>query len=96
MGIQLTAQEMELVKQGKLDVQNINEHRKLHPIKTINVNAVDQLKLEIKEAHRLYKESIQKNKDLYQQLIENRKHKEEMRNKISGLRTKKKQMLGLE
>ena len=95
MGVQLTEEEMQLVKEGKLDPNNILEHRKLHPVRTINVNEVDAVKEEIRETNILYKHAIQKNKDLYEELVENRKKKEEYRNKIAELREKKKKLLGL-
>jgi phage-related minor tail protein len=96
MGIKLTEEESRLVKEGKLDVNNIEEHRKLHPVRTINVNEVDAIKQEIRDANILYQQSIQRNKDLYKELEESRKKKEECRNKIAELRIKKKQLLGLE
>jgi Zn-dependent oligopeptidase len=95
MGVTLTAEEQELVKQGKLDPNNIMEYRKLHPVRTINVNELDQIKLEIKQAMQEYKDSIQRNKDLYNELAANRKKKEECRNKLTELRNKKKKVLGL-
>ena len=95
MAIKLTSSEMELVKAGKLDPNNIEEHRKLHPVKTIDVNEVDSVKKEIKDVNILYREAINKNKELYDELIKNRKRKEELRNKIAELRLKKKKLLGL-
>jgi len=95
MGIQLTEEEKILVQEGKLDPANIMEHRQIHPVKTIDVNELDKIKEEIRQANVLYKESIQKNKDLYEELAENRKKKEEFRNKIAELRTQKKKILGL-
>tara|TARA_Y100000031_G_scaffold110138_1_gene121232 strand:+ start:14973 stop:15266 length:294 start_codon:yes stop_codon:yes gene_type:complete len=95
MAIQLTEQEKGLFKEGKLDPANIEEHRKLHPVRSIDLNEVDKVKEELREVNELYKESIQKNKDLYQELVENRKRKEEYRNKITELRLKKKKLLGL-
>ena len=95
MGIQLTAEEMELVKEGKLDLSKIEEHRKIHPVKSVDLNEVDEVKNEIRETNILYRDSIQKNKDLYEELVANRKKKEEFRNKIAELRIKKKKLLGL-
>ena len=95
MAIQLTEQEKQLVAEGKLNPAEIEEHRKLHPVRTINVNEVDEIKQEIRDTNILYRDSIQKNKDLYQELQENRKRKEEFRNKIAELRIKKKKLLGL-
>ena len=43
MAIKLTTGEMELVKAGKLDPNNIDEHRKLHPVRTIDHNELDKL-----------------------------------------------------
>lgn len=93
--IQLTEQEKQLFKDGKLDPSNIEEYRKSHPIKSVNLNEVEKVKEELREVNELYKESIQKNKDLYQELVNNRKRKEEFRNKIAELRIKKKKILGL-
>ena len=95
MGINLTEQEKQLVKDGKLDPAKIMEHRRLFPVKSINVNEVDAVKDEIRQANELYREAISKNKELYDALIENRKKKEEYRNKIAELRIKKKKLLGL-
>lgn len=95
MGIELTEEEKQLVKEGKLDPSKIEEHRKIHPVRSVNVNEVDAVKQEIRDAMTAYKESIQRNKDLYVQLEENRKQKEACRNKLSELRLKKKQLLGL-
>jgi len=95
MVIQLTEQEKQLVTEGKLNPADIEEHRKLHPVRTININEVDEVKQEIRDTNILYRESIQKNKDLYQELQENRKIKEEFRNKIAELRIKKKKLSGL-
>ena len=95
MGVQLTVEEMRLVKEGKLDPNKILEHRKIHPVRTIDVNEVDAIKQEIRETNLLYRQSIDKNKELYEELAENRKKKEEYRNKLAELRLKKKQLLGL-
>ena len=95
-GIQLTAEETQLVKDGKLDPNNIMEHRKLHPVRVIDQNEVEKVKQEIRDANVLYKEAIQRNKDLYNELQENRKKKEECRLKIAELREKKKKLLGME
>lgn len=96
MAIQLTPEEQQLFKEGKLDINNLIEHRKVHPVRTINVNEVDTIKNEIRQVNLEYKEAIQKNKDLYDALVENRKRKEELRNKLADLRKKKKELLGLE
>ncbi len=95
MAIKLTPKEMELVKEGKLDIAGIDEYRKVNPVRTIDVNELEKIKEDIRQASALYKDSIQKNKDLYNMLIENRKLKEQMRNKLAELRLKKKQILGL-
>lgn len=95
MGIQLTSEEMELVKQGKLDVLKIEEYRKIHPIQSVDLNAVDKIKLDIRDALKAYQDSIQRNKDLYKELDVNRKHKEQMRKNLEALRLQKKQILGL-
>jgi uncharacterized coiled-coil DUF342 family protein len=95
MGIVLTESEKQLVKEGKLDPSKIEEHRKLHPVRVIDQNAVDAIKKEISEANSLYREAISKNKELYDALVENRKRKEELRNKIADLRIQKKKILGL-
>lgn len=96
MGIQLTSEEVQLVKEGKLDPSNIIEHRKVHPVRTIDQNEVEQVKQEIRETNLLYRQSIDRNKELYDELAENRKRKEEHRNKLAELRKKKKELLGLE
>jgi|TARA_Y100000310_G_C20357338_1_gene657297 predicted patatin/cPLA2 family phospholipase len=93
--IQLTEQEKELFREGKLDIENIEEHRKLFPVRSIDLNEVDKVKEELKQVNELYKESILKNKELYQELVENRKRKEGYRNEIAELRIKKKKLLGL-
>jgi len=95
MAITLTKEEMELVRAGTLDPNNIMEHREHFPIRSIDVNEVEQIKQEIRQANIEYKEAIDKNKELYDMLTENRKRKEDCRNKIAELRTKKKQLLGL-
>lgn len=96
MGILLTEEEKRLVQEGKLNPSNILEHRNIHPVRSIDHNELDKIKQEIRDANIMYKDSIQKNKDLYNELQENRKQKEELRNKIAELRLKKKQILGLE
>jgi len=96
MGIVLTEEEKKLVQEGKLNPAEILEHRKINPVRTINVNDVDAVKQEIRDTNILYRQSIDKNKELYDELAENRKRKEEFRNKIAELRIKKKQLLGLE
>ncbi|MFH1064392.1 MAG: hypothetical protein V1729_04895 [Candidatus Woesearchaeota archaeon] len=96
MGIVLTEEEKKLMQEGKLNPSDILEHRKINPVRTIDVNELDKVKQEIRDTNILYKDSIQKNKDLYDELQENRKRKEELRNKIAELRLKKKQLLGLE
>jgi hypothetical protein len=95
MAIVLTEEEKKLVAEGKLDPSKIEEHRKIHPVRTININELDQIKNEIREANILYRQAIDKNKELYDELVENRKRKEEMRNKIAELRLKKKEIMGL-
>jgi hypothetical protein len=95
VGITLTEEEKNLVQEGKLNPSDILEHRKLHPVKTVDVNELDAVKQEIKDTNILYKDSIQKNKDLYDELQQNRKRKEELRNKIAELRLKKKKLLGI-
>lgn len=95
MAIQLTEEEKVLFKEGKIDINNIEEYRKLHPIKSVNLNEVDAVKQEIRDANILYQEAIQKNKELYLELEGSRKKKEECRNKIAELRLKKKRILGL-
>jgi uncharacterized protein with WD repeat len=96
MGIVLTEQEKQLVKEGKLDPSSIEEHRKLHPVKSVDLNAVDAIKQQIREANTAYQESIAKNKQLYVELQENRKKKEDCRNRLMELRKKKKELLGQE
>ena len=95
MGITLTEEEKKLVQAGELNPADILEHRKIHPVRSVDVNEVDKIKQEIRDTNVLYRDAIQKNKDLYEELQENRKKKEELRNKIAELRVKKKQLLGL-
>lgn len=95
MGIQLTAAEMELVKQGKFDVAKIEEYRKEHPVPSVNLNEVEKIKQDIRDALKDYQDSIARNKELYKELEENRKHKEQMRKNLEALRLKKKQLLGV-
>ena len=86
--------EKRLVSEGKLDPATIMEHRKMNPVSEAQPDELDQVKQEIKETNIQYKEAIQKNKDLYEELQENRKHKEELRVKIAELRKRKKELLG--
>lgn len=96
MGIELTQEEQKLFKEGKLDPSKIEEHRRLHPVHSVNLNEVDNIKKEIHQAMDEYKAAIQKNKDLYTELENSRKAKEVCRNKIADLRIKKKKILGIE
>lgn len=98
IGIILTEQEKQLVKEGKLNPADILKHREENPVEEhcVNHNELDKVKQEIRDANILYKDAIQKNKDLYAELEESRKRKEECRNKIAELRLKKKQLLGKE
>lgn len=96
MGIELTAEEKKLIAEGKLNPSDILEHRKKFPIRSIDHNELDKIKEEIRQVNLQYKEAIAKNKELYDELVQNRKRKEEFRNKISELRVKKKELLGLE
>ena len=95
MGITLTDEEKKLVSEGKLNPSDILEHRKENPVKTVDKDELDKVKQEIRDTNILYKDSIQKNKDLYDELQQNRKRKEELRNKIAELRVKKKKLLGM-
>jgi RNase H-fold protein (predicted Holliday junction resolvase) len=94
MGIVLTEQEKQLVKEGKLDPSSIEEHRRANPVKSVDKGQLDQMKQSIREATEQYKESIAKNKQLYVELQENRKKKEDCRNRLAELRKKKKELLG--
>lgn len=96
MGIVLTEEEKKLVAEGTLNPADILEHRKLHPVRSIDQNEVEAVKQEIRETNILYKQAIDRNKELYDELAANRKKKEEYRNKITELRQKKKELLGLE
>ena len=87
---------MELVKAGKLNPNEIDEYRKKHPVKELDTKGLEKVKQDIRETNELYRESIQKNKDLYQELVDNRKRKEELRNKIAELRKRKKELIGKE
>ena len=95
MGITLTKEEMELVKAGKLDPNKIFEHRQINPLAEPEPDKLEKVKQDIRETNVLYKEAIQKNKDLYEELQENRKRKEGFRNKIAELRIEKKKLLGI-
>jgi len=95
MGITLTEEEKALIKEGKLDPSKMEEYRKEHPLKTVDLNEVEAVKQEIRDTNILYQQSIQRNKDLYDELAANRKKKEEYRNKIAELRLKKKELLGI-
>lgn len=95
MAIKLTTEEMELVKLGKLDPSNIENHRKIYPLRSININEVDIVKQEIRDVNVKYREAIDKNKELYDLLVLNRADKEKWRNKLAELRQKKKELLGL-
>ena len=94
MAIELTEEEKTLVKEGKVNPVEVMEYRKEHPPKEPEPSELEKVKQEIKETNILYKESIQRNKDLYDELVANRKIKEEYRNKIAELRIKKKELLG--
>jgi len=96
MGIVLTEEEKKLLQEGKLNPADIMEHRKIHPVRSIDVNELDKVKQEIRDTNVLYRQAIDKNKELYDELVENRKRKENFRNQITELRLKKKQLLGLE
>lgn len=94
MGIVLTDDEKRLLMEKKITLQEIEQRRNIMPVKPVNLNELDQVKQEIRETNLKYKDSIQRNKDLYQELVDNRKAKEELRNKIAELRLKKKKILG--
>lgn len=96
MGIVLTEEEKQLVQEGKLNPADILQHREAHPVKEhcVDLNELEKVKQEIRDVNILYKDSIQKNKDLYDELQANRKKKEELRNKIAELRIQKKKLLG--
>jgi hypothetical protein len=99
MGIHLTQNEMQLVREGKLDPSKIEEHRKENPVSTaapVDQSEIEKVKQEIRETNMLYRQAIDKNKALYDELVANRKHKEEFRNKLTELRQKKKKLLGIE
>jgi hypothetical protein len=95
MGIELTKEEMELVRKGELDPNKILEHRQINPPKEEPLEEIEQVKEDIRQANIGYKAAIQKNKDLYKELEDNRKVKEEFRLKIAELRIKKKKLLGI-
>jgi len=95
MVIKLSNEEQELVKEGTLNINDIEEYRKDHPLKEPDLSEIEKVKQEIRDTNVLYRDSIQKNKDLYDELLVNRKKKEEYRNKITELRTKKKELLAV-
>jgi hypothetical protein len=95
--IKLTDQEKQLVKEGKLNPADIMKHRGENPVeeqKPVSKDELEQIKQEIRETNMMYKDSIQRNKDLYVELDENRKKKEGFRNKLAELRKKKKELIG--
>ncbi len=99
MGIVLTDEEKRLVAEGKLDPSSIGEHREENPVAapaeaSVDLNELEKVKQDIRETNVLYRQAIDKNKELYDELSENRKKKEEFRNKIAELRKKKKELLG--
>jgi hypothetical protein len=98
MGIVLTEEEKRLVQEGKLNPSDILKHREENPVQEhcVDLNELEKVKQEIRDTNILYKDSIQKNKDLYEELQQNRKRKEELRNKIAELRIQKKRLLGQE
>ena len=98
MAFTLTKEEMELVKSGKLDPNGIEEYRKANPVveHSVNLNELEEVKQELRETNLQYKNAIQRNKDLYEEIAESRKKKEELRNKIAELRVKKKGIMGIE
>jgi septal ring factor EnvC (AmiA/AmiB activator) len=94
--IKLTDEEKQLVKEGKLNPADIMKHREDNPVveKKVDKSELDEIKQQITETNMLYKDAIQKNKDLYKELEESRKRKEECRNKLAELRQKKKELMG--
>lgn len=96
MGIQLTPQEIELIRQGKLDIAKIEEYRMANPPQVIDTASVDTIKQDIRDALKAYQDTIQRNKDLYKELEKSRKDKEIARKNLEALRKQKKQMLGKE
>lgn len=99
MGIVLTDEEKKLVAEGNLDPSRIEEHRDENPVAapaeaSVDMNELEKVKQDIRETNVLYRQAIDKNKELYDELSENRKKKEEFRNKIAELRKKKKELLG--
>ncbi|MFH1409203.1 MAG: hypothetical protein ABIH34_04815 [Nanoarchaeota archaeon] len=96
MAIHITEEEMKLVREGKLDPATIMQNRKENPVKEVPQGELEKVKQEIREANIFYQQSIQKNKDLYDELAANRKKKEEWRNKIAELRKRKKELLGIQ
>ncbi len=93
--IVLTDEEKQLIAEGKLNPSNILEHRKIFPVRSVDHNELDQIKQKLRDTNVLYRESIDRNKELYDLLVDNRKKKEELRNKIQELRIEKKKLLGL-
>ncbi len=98
IGIKLTKEEMELVRSGKIDPNKIEEYRKTHPVDDhcVDLNELDKVKQQIRETNLLYKQAIQRNKDLYEELAKSRKEKEKYRNLLAELRLRKKKILGIE
>ena len=85
---------MDRVREGKLDPSKVEEYRKENPLPETESQGLERIKQEIRETNIEYKESIQRNKDLYEELETNRKRKAELRDRLAELRKKKKEILG--
>lgn len=99
MALILTDEEKLAIKNGETTIPEIIAKRgadveKAPVAEEAPRSELDKVKQEIREANIQYKDSIQRNKDLYDELKANRKHKEELRNKIAELRKKKKELMG--
>jgi hypothetical protein len=99
MAIVLSEEEKLAVRNGEKTISQIIAERGKEVYQApkeeeVALTELDKVKQEIRETNIAYKESIQRNKDLYDELKENRKRKEELRNRIAELRVRKKKLLG--
>jgi flagellar biosynthesis/type III secretory pathway chaperone len=98
--IKLTEEESRLFKEGKLRIEDIEQYRLEHApsvdaetSSTVH-DELSDVKKELKELAIEYRSAIQRNKDLYEEIIKSRQTKAELRNKIADTRKRKKELLG--
>jgi len=95
--LRVTREETELLKSGVLKADDIEAYRKDHPVQEVPIECTAELlkvKQELRDLSVLYKEAIQKNKDLYKEIVVNRNLKAELRQKIGDVRKAKKELSG--